>query len=188
MPLNCVHAWQVAATNAPGSLIGVKVSKWDDYDATACKIRSYMRRSGRFDFIQPARSGFKVVPFGQNPPSERPSPTAPPRGRNRRECRRTKRTHASVRPTAYAPGEVPAPPARQPPSLPRSARASSPAPENPHLSGGTSGRHWAASAGSLRASRRFPGQSLCGSRTYCPACGVCVTTTLLRCPNGVRDH
>ena len=126
MPLSCVHAWQVAATNAPGSLIGVKVSKWDDYDATACKIRSYMRRSGRFDFIQPARSGFKVVPFGQNPPSERPSPTAPPRGRNRRECRRTKRTRASVRPTAYAPGEVPAPPARQPPSLPRSTRASSP--------------------------------------------------------------
>ena len=63
-----------------------------------------------------------------------------------------------------------------------------PRPENPHLSGGTSGRHWAASAGSLRASRRFPGQSLCDSRTHCPACGVCVTTTLLRCPNGVRDH
>ena len=61
-------------------------------------------------------------------------------------------------------------------------------PENPRLSGGTSGRHWAASAGSLRASRRPPGQSLCGSRTHCPACGVCVTTTLLRCPNGVRDH
>ena len=141
----------------------------------------------------------RVVHHHQNPPligvkvstlrTALTPPTAPPRGRNGRDqCRRTKRTRASVRPTAYAPGEVPDPPAGQPPPLPRSARARSPAPENPHLSGGTSGRHWAASAGSLRASRRSPGQSLCGSRTYCPACGVCVTTTLLRCPNGVRDH
>ena len=61
-------------------------------------------------------------------------------------------------------------------------------PENPRLPGGTSGRYWAASAGSLRAHRRPSGQSLWGSWTPCPTCGVCVTTTLPRCPNGVRDH
>ena len=60
--------------------------------------------------------------------------------------------------------------------------------EIPCLSEGTSGRHWAASADSLRAYRRPSGQSLWGSWTPCPTCGVCVTTTLPRCPNGVRDH
>ena len=60
--------------------------------------------------------------------------------------------------------------------------------ENPSLSGGTSGRYWAASAVSLRAYRRPSGQSLWDSWTPCPTCGVCVTTTLPRCPNGVRDH
>ena len=39
-----LHEWCIHHQNPP--LIGVKVSKWDDYDATACKIRSYMRRSG----------------------------------------------------------------------------------------------------------------------------------------------
>ena len=64
-------------------------------------------------------------------------PTAPPRGRNGRDqCRRTKRTRASVRPTAYAPGEaLPSPHQAAPPRpLPRSPRASSPtARESPPL-------------------------------------------------------
>ena len=100
---------------------------------------------------------------------------------------------APVRPSG-PPRTPPAKCRRRPPGSPPlspAQKSSSQQPrtlENLRLSGGTSGRHWAASAGSLRASRRFPGQSLCGSRTYCPACGVCVTTTLLRCPNGVRDH
>ena len=98
---------------------------------------------------------------------------------------------APVRPSG-PPRTPPAKCRRRPPDSPRPflgvPEPAPPRPENPHLSGGTSDRHWAASAGSLRASRRPPGQSLCDSRTYCPACGVCVTTTLLRCPNGVRDH
>ena len=60
--------------------------------------------------------------------------------------------------------------------------------ENPRLSGGTSGRYWAASADSLRAYRRPSGQSLWNSWTPCPTCGVCVTTTLPRCLNGARDR
>ena len=60
--------------------------------------------------------------------------------------------------------------------------------EAPGLSGGTSGRHWATSAGSLRVYRRLPGQCLWASWTPRPTCGVCVTTPLPRCPNGVRDH
>lgn len=60
--------------------------------------------------------------------------------------------------------------------------------ENPHLSGGTSGRYWAASTGSLRAYRGPSGQSLWDSWTPRPTCGVCVTTTLPRCPNGARDR
>ena len=93
-------------------------------------------------------------------------------------------------------------PPRTPPAkcLPRLTRRPLPAPfpgvpepaahnlENLRLSGGTSGRYWAASAGSLRAYRRPSGQSLWNSWTPCPTCGVCVTTTLPRCLNGARDR
>ena len=117
-------------------------------------------------------------------------------------------THASVKAASHTPTRPSCPPPRtcqarrvrprrsacpdSPGSLPsRSQESPSQQPrtlENPSLSGGTSGRYWAASAVSLRAYRRPSGQSLWDSWTPCPTCGVCVTTTLPRCPNGVRDH
>ena len=78
-------------------------------------------------------------------------------------------------------GSLPSHSQESPSQQPRSLK-------NPRLSGGTSGRYWAASADSLRAYRRPSGQSLWNSWTPCPTCGVCVTTTLPQCPNGVRDH
>ena len=80
-----------------------------------------------------------------------------------------------------SPGSLPSPSQESPSQQPRTL-------EIPCLSGGTSGRCWAASAGSLRAYRRPSGQSLWDSWTPCPTCGVCVTTSLSRCLNGVRDH
>ena len=82
----------------------------------------------------------------------------------------------------YAPGGPSPPPSQESPSQqPRNL-------ENLRLSGGTSGLHWAASAGSLYSYRRPSGQSPWDSWTPCPTCGVCVTTTLPRCPNGARDR
>ena len=80
-----------------------------------------------------------------------------------------------------SPGSLPSRSQESPSQQPRNL-------ENLRLSGGTSGRYWAASAGSLRAYRRPSGQSLWDSWTPRPTCGVCVTTTLLRCPNGARDR
>ena len=95
-----------------------------------------------------------------------------------------------VRPSAYAPGEVPTPThqAAPPPSLLRSPRVGSLAPLRPPAPVGTSRPCWAASAGSLKAHRRPPGRPPWGSWTPHPIYGVCVTTPLPRCLNGVRDH
>ena len=117
--------------------------------------------------VQPARATSRTPtrPLGPPPPHMSGSPRTPP---------------AKYQP--YAPGGPSPPPSQESPSQqPRNLK-------NPRLSGGTSGRYWAASAGSLYSYRRPSGQSLWDSWTPRPTCGVCVTTTLLRCPNGVRDH
>lgn len=78
---------------------------------------------------------------------------------------------------------------RQPPfPFPGVPESAAPHPWEPRFSGGTSGRYWAASAGSLCSYRRPSGRSLWDSWTPCPTCGVCVTTTLPQCPNGARDR
>ena len=101
----------------------------------------------------------------------------PLRLRIRRAHRVRPRRSACPDSTGSLPSHSQESPSQQPRSL-----------KNPRLSGGTSGRYWAASADSLRAYRRPSGQSLWNSWTPCPTCGVCVTTTLPQCPNGVRDH
>ena len=78
--------------------------------------------------------------------------------------------------------------AAPPPSFLRSPRVGSLAPLRLPAPGGTSGPCWAASAGSLKAHRRPPGRPPWGSWTLHPIYGVCVTTPLPRCLNGVRDH
>ena len=117
--------------------------------------------------VQPARATSRTPtrPLGPPPPHMSGPPRTPP---------------AKYRP--HSPRDPTPPLLRNPPS--QQLRNL----ENPRLSGGTSGRYWAASAGTLRAYRRPSGQSLWDSWTPRPTCGVCVTTTLPRCPNGVRDH
>jgi len=111
------------------------------------------------------------------PPHEHPRVH---QGRHPRTCQALRvRPRRSTGPNS--PGSLPSPsqesPSQQPCIL-----------EIPRLSEGTSGRYWATSAGPLRAYRRPSGQSLWDSWTPCPTCGVCVTTTLPQCPNGVRDR
>ncbi len=122
--------------------------------------------------VQPARATSRTPtrPLGPPPPHmSGPSLSGPPR----------------TPPAKYRPRltrrPLPAPSQEPPSQQPRNL-------ENLRLSGGTSGRHWAASTGSLRAYRRPSGQSLWDSWTPRPTCGVCVTTTLPRCPNGARDR
>lgn len=134
---------------------------------------------------------------GLHPQEQSSAPKVRPRG----PAGQGAASHTPTRPPGAPPPHMSGPP-RTPPAKcpPHSPRAPTPpllrnppsqqprTLENPRLSGGTSGRYWAASAGSLRAYRRPSGQSLWDSWTPCPTCGVCVTTALPRCPNGVRDH
>ena len=116
--------------------------------------------------VQPARATSRTPtrPLGPPPPHMSGSPRTPP---------------AKCRPRLT----------RQPPfPFPGIPEPAAPHPWEPRFSGGTSGRYWAASAGSLCSYRRPSGRSLWDSWTPCPTCGVCVTTTLPRCPNGARDR
>lgn len=123
-------------------------------------------------------------------PEDRPQGSPRPFHVRVRAVRSVSPPCAHIRPTEYAPGEVPTPTHQSapPPSLLRSPRVGSLAPLRLPAPGGTSGPCWAASAGSLKAHRRPPGRPPWGSWTPRPIYGVCVTTPLPRCLNGVRDH
>ena len=152
--------------------------------------------------VEDAPSGSRAPPLGSVlSPSDASSRLVRPRGsigqgrhlRTRASVRAATPAHVRssvVRPSAYAPGEVPTPThqAAPPPSFLRSPRVGSLAPLRLPAPGGTSGPCWAASAGSLKAHRRPPGRPPWGSWTLHPTYGVCVTTPLPRCLNGVRDH
>lgn len=147
--------------------------------------------------VEDAPSGSRAPPLG----SDASSRLVRPRGsagqdHHPRTCASSRAAapvhvrSSAVRPSAYAPGEVPTPTHQSapPPSLLRSPRVGSLAPLRLPAPGGTSGPCWATSAGSLKAHRRPPGRPPWGSWTPRPIYGVCVTTPLPRCLNGVRDH
>ena len=161
--------------------------------------RAHTLRTGRA--TSPACRGRTIGLVDLHPQGQPSARAAHPRGSASQG--HLTHTHAPIRATTPAHVRSPCCPALRvrrrrsagpdsPGSLPsRSQESPSQQPrnlENLRLSGGTSGRYWAASAGSLRAYRRPSGQSLWDSWTPRPTCGVCVTTTLLRCPNGARDR
>ena len=128
--------------------------------------------------------GSVLSPQGASSRPARPGPPpAHPCVRQARHPRTCQALHVRPRRSACpnSPGSLPSRSQESPSQQPRNLK-------NPRLSGGTSGRYWAASAGPLRAYRRPSGQSLWNSWTPCPTCGVCVTTTLPRCLNGARDR
>ena len=131
-----------------------------------------------------APPGSVLGPYGASSRFSRPGPP-PAHPHTHQGCHPRICQALRVRPRRSAcpdsPGSLPSHSQESPSQQPRNL-------ENPRLSGGTSGRYWAASAGPLRAYRRPSGQSLWDSWTPRPTCGVCVTTTLPRCLNGARDR
>ena len=158
---------------APGAGVrrGAGVTRGRTIRPADCTPRSSPQPVQRILEVQPARATSRTPTRPSGPPPRTcqvPLLSGPPRT-----------PPAKYRP--YAPGGLPSRSQESPSQQPRNL-------ENPRLSGGTSGRYWAASAGSQRAYRRPSGQSLWDSWTPRPTCGVCVTTTLPQCPNGARDR